>query len=254
MPKKRSTSKAIRVRREYIVEQVARTGEVDVAKIAGELGVSQVTVRRDLSYLDSAGLVRRIHGGAILRPSPDSRSRRMTAEKAAIASAVAAMVSPGDVVGVDVGSTCMAVATALAQRDDLTILTNSMQVALVFRDSQCRVLVPGGRMTSEGSLVGGILGGNGARLHVDKLVLGCGGLSARHGVSYHDMDETLIRRSLLDWSECVILATDHTKFDQVRPFVLGDLDLIDRLVTNRQPSGELGSAIKNAGVDLYLTE
>lgn len=247
-------NRTVQARRDYILSQVARTGEVDVAIVAEELGVSHMTVRRDLSFLDGEGLVRRVHGGATLRPSPDSRSRTMSAEKSDIARAVDMLVRPGDVVAIDVGSTCTAAAAMLAERDDLTVLTTSLRAALKFTESKSTVIVLGGRMNSEGSLVAGSIFDHGQPIHVDIFILGCGGISARQGISYHDLDETALRRRLLGWSKRVVLVADHSKFERVRPFILGGVEIIDTLVTSRQPSAELKAALERNKVEVVSTD
>ncbi|NLA66143.1 MAG: DeoR/GlpR transcriptional regulator, partial [Leucobacter sp.] len=204
-------------RHRTIIDAVIAAGEVDVTALADSLGVSQMTVRRDLRHLDEAGLIRRVHGGATPgRMSPGLRSATMQAEKAAIAARVASMIQPRTAVGLDVGSTCTATAHLLSRQREMTVVTASLYAAMEFDADKTSVFLLGGRLTAEGAVVGT---GSTDEIHValDTIVLGCGGLSAEHGATYHDWDETLVRRGLVKHAQTVILAADHSKFDLVRP-------------------------------------
>lgn len=239
-------------RRSHILEAVRSAGEVDVRRLAADLGVSQMTVRRDLSHLDRVGLLRRVHGGATVRASPTARSEVMPAEKTGIAQAVAGLVQDGDVVGIDVGSTCTAVAHQLALREGLTAVTTSLHAALAFQTSPSRCVLLGGIVTREGSLVDGGPLVHRRELNLTKLVLGCGGVSADRGITYFDLGETAIREDLIERSETVILAADHSKFEVDRAITLGGLGVIDVLVTDAEPPQRLTEALRAAGVEVVV--
>lgn len=239
-------------RREFILNLVRQEGQVDVGEVAQVLNVSPMTVRRDLAHLDQAGLLRRVHGGATARPSPSTRSATMSEEKRRIAKAVDALVTDGDVVGIDVGTTCTAVAAQLALRDGLLGVTNSLQAALQFQYSTSSMVVLGGMLTNESSLINGGLLETRRSLNLDKLVLGCGGVSADRGISYFDLAETEIRAQLVAKSETVILVADHTKFDRVKPVTLDAVDILDILVTTAEPPAPLRTALDRASVDVIV--
>lgn len=211
-----------------------------------------MTVRRDLAQLDEAGLLRRVHGGATARPSPSARSATMSQEKRRIARAVRALVDDGDTVGIDVGTTCTAVAAQLATREDLTAVTNSLQAAIEFQYSRSPMVVLGGLLTSESSLINGGLLEVRRNLHLDKLVLGCGGISETYGITYFDLAETEIRSELVRKSDVVILAADHTKFDRRKPVMLNTLDILDILVTTGDPPEPLRAALDRASVEVIV--
>lgn len=231
--------------------------QVEVGDLADRLGVSEMTIRRDLAELDRAGHLDRVHGGAVPRRAPEfgSRTTTMGVAKAAIAAAVAALVPPGAAVGIDSGTTCHAVAGALAARDDLTgvtVVTHSLHAALALQGSGHRVLVLGGVLTPELSLVRPDPGPALPGVHLDVLVLGCGGIDAARGVTYFDPAEVDVRRSLVAVADRVVLAADHTKVGRRKAMVLGDLDLVDVLVTDREPSDELGRALAAAGAEVVV--
>lgn len=239
-------------RRARILEIVGSTGEMDVSRAALDFGVSQMTVRRDLSFLDKSGLLRRVHGGATARESPSSRTEQRPLEKSRIAKATSDHVGFGEVIGIDVGSTCTAVAAQLALRADLTAVTNSLHAALSFQYSRSPLVLLGGLMTEEASLVDGSLLDLRRDIRLDTLILGCGGLSVDQGITYFDLAETAIRERLVKQSKKVILVADHSKFNVVRNVKLGHFDLIDILVTSQAPPPNLASALNLASVEVVV--
>src|SRR6476646_5253621 len=172
------------VRQRDIIRMLQETRQVDVADLVQRFGVSGMTIRRDLAELDEAGQLHRVHGGAIIRRAPayGSRASIQAGEKDAIARGVAALVEPGAAVGLDTGTTCHAVAAELAHRSDLTVVTNALHAAITVREGGSRVIVLGGLLTRELSLVNPGSVQEPPQVHLDLLVLGCGGLSTDRGI------------------------------------------------------------------------
>lgn len=241
-------------RREHILRQLRESGQVSVSVIAETFNVSEMTVRRDLSELDSDGLLRRVHGGATTkRGAFTSRAEVLPDEKARIAVAAATLVGSGDSVGIDIGTTCLRVARELAARDDVLVVTNSLYAALEFQYSRSSALVLGGQITSEASLVNGEQIGMAPELHLDTLFLGCGGVNAENGVSYFDLAETQIRQRLCEEADRVVLVADHTKLERRRPVLLhGGLSVLDVLITSAPPSPEMTRALDAADVEVVI--
>lgn len=239
-------------RKTYILDLLRDRGRIEVNESAEALDVSAMTIRRDLAELHEEGRVQRIHGGAIARRSPFSiRAEAASAEKSRIARAVNKLILPGDTVGIEVGTTCRAVASELAARDDILAVTNSFQAAIEFQFSRSSLLVLGGLMTAEFALVNAGLGQGSQNIHMDKLVLGCGGLSTE-GISHFDVAETEMRKELIQNSDVVILAADHTKWERRKAILLGQLDVIDMLVTDAEPPAELRQALDQAAVEVII--
>lgn len=241
-------------RQREILDALQAQRQVDVAELAGRFDVSSMTIRRDLADLGEAGLLDRVHGGAVPRRAPayGARVSARSAEKESIGRAVAALVGPGSAIGVDTGTTCHAVSVELARRDDLTIITNSLHAASELRDSGSRTVVLGGTLTPELSLVGPGAVQETPRIHLDLLVLGCGGLSAKRGITYFDPAEVEVRRVLRGLADRVVIAADHSKFDRKMAMVLDDLGVADVLVTDRAPPEQLGRALAEAGVEVVI--
>lgn len=241
-------------RKEFILRSLRETGQVSVSEIADALTVSEMTVRRDLERLDREGLLRRVHGGATMKRGAFlSRAELQPDEKNRIASAAAEMISSGDSVGIDIGTTCHGVAVRLAARENLMIVTNSIYAALEFQYSRSTALVLGGQITNDASLVNGEQVGMAPEVHLDTLILGCGGVTAADGVSYFDLAETQIRQRLCGNASRTILVADHTKLQRRRPVLLrGGLDILDVLITSASPPGEMSRALAHAGVEVVV--
>ena len=241
-------------RQRDILKTLQQVRQVDVTELAQRFGVSGMTIRRDLAELEEAGQLHRVHGGAIIRRAPAYGSRASTRapEKAAIARVVAQLVEPGAAIGIDTGTTCHAVAAELAHRNDLTVVTNALHAAITVREGGSRVIVLGGLLTPELSLVNPGTAQEPPHVHLDLLILGCGGLSVDRGITYFDPTEVEVRRMLAGLADRVVLAADHSKFDHKKAMVLGPLDVIDVLVTDHIPPEHLRTALAAAGVEVVV--
>jgi DeoR/GlpR family transcriptional regulator of sugar metabolism len=135
---------------------------------------------------------------------------------------------------------------------DLTVVTNALHAAITVREGGSRVIVLGGLLTPELSLVNPGIVQEPPQVHLDLLVLGCGGLSVDRGITYFDPTEVEVRRLLAGLADRVVVAADHTKFDRKKAMVLGPLELVDVLVTDRTPPEPLRSALADAGVEVVI--
>ncbi|PZE69296.1 hypothetical protein DEJ27_08410 [Curtobacterium sp. MCPF17_018] len=221
-------------RQAEILRRIVAGETADVGTLASQFEVAEMTIRRDLAALAAAGKVDRIHGGAraVRAPVFERRAGERETEKRAIADAVSLRIPGGQTVGIDIGTTCLAVAEVLAQRDDLVIVTYSIPVASAFRSSACRAILLGGVLTEELSLVNGNILDIRQNVHLDTLVLGCAGYSGTQGISYFDPAEVEVRRALVQATDEVVLAADYTKFAARAAFTLGPADLVSHIVTD----------------------
>ena len=239
-------------RQRDIIQALQQARQVDVNDLAQRFGVSGMTIRRDLAELDEAGQLHRVHGGAVIRrpPAYGSRTSVQAHEKASIARIAAQFVEPGAAVGIDTGTTCHAVAAELARRSDLTVVTNALHAAITVREGGNRVIVLGGLLTQELSLVNLATAQEPPQIHLDLLILGCGGLSLDRGITYFDPAEVEVRRMLIASADRVLVVADHTKFDRKKAMVLGPLDLIDVLVSDQAPPEPLHASLTTAGAEI----
>lgn len=243
-----------RSRQEAILQEIAAEGRVDVSALAVAMGVSAMTIRRDMADLNARGLIQRVHGGATSRQQPEVRAAVMREEKLALARWVAAQVEKGQFLGLDVGSTCTAVARELHELGEVTVLSNSLEALHVLRSSSVELLCVAGRINAEGSIIPHDTASALEPYVLDKVILGCGGISASRGVTYHEVQETFFRRALIRRATEVILVADHTKLGRESSFSLGGLGSIDTLVTTREPEPALAAGLSEAGVLVEVVE
>ncbi|MBU7597052.1 DeoR/GlpR family DNA-binding transcription regulator [Streptomyces sp. P38-E01] len=235
-----------RQRRGIILEAVRRDGAVRVAELVDRLGVSDMTVRRDLDALARSGEVEKVHGGAVAsrgrsaeEPGFEAKSGRQSAAKAAVAEAAAALVEPGSVVAIGAGTTAHAVASRLRSVPDLTVLTNSLPVADLLRAAAAEqdaaapaLLLTGGTPTRSAALVGPLADLVIGSLHVDLLFLGAHGVCPAAGCTSPNLAEAQTNRAFVAGARRVAITADHTKWGVVALSGFASLGEVDWFVTD----------------------
>ena len=237
-----------RQRQERILEEVRRHGGARVSDLVDLLGVSDMTVRRDIETLARQELVVRVHGGATAlegrsaeEPGFAAKSRLALAEKAAIAEAAADLVAPGAAVALSAGTTTYAVAKALLDVPDLTVVTNSPPAADLLHEAQRRdltVVLTGGVRTPSDALVGPVAVRALEDLHVDTVFLGVHGIDERAGLTTPNLAEAETHRALVASARRVVVVADHTKWGVVGLARIAPLDRADVLITDSGISTE----------------
>lgn len=247
---------------------VQGSDRVSVAELAQRLGVSEMTVRRDLGTLEGQGLVRRVHGGAVAtRPREEgggfaAREKWQTSTKDRLGAATAALVEPGSRVLLDAGTTTVHVAAHLAERAPLTVAVLSLQTAVALADRPgIELLVLGGRSRpGEGSLVGPLALRTIESLSFDCFVMSIGGVHAEHGWSEFSLDDAAVKQAGLAQSARTVTVADATKLG-VRAFSqVAALPAVDCFVTDAaaedpltHPNGpQTLQALRDAGVETRL--
>ncbi|MGY0231750.1 DeoR/GlpR family DNA-binding transcription regulator [Longispora urticae] len=247
---------------------VQGAGRVTVAELAQRLGVSEMTVRRDLDELERQGLVTRVHGGAVATRSREeeagftAREGWQSATKDRLGAAVADLVPTGSTVLLDAGTTTVHVAAHLAARAPLTVAVLSLQAAVRLADLPgIRLLIVGGESRpGERSLVGPLAVRAIAALAFDVFVMSIGGVHARHGWSEFSMDDAAVKQAGLLQATRTVAVADATKLG-VRAFSqVATLDAVDTFVTDTaaddpatHPMGpETLAALREAGVETIL--
>jgi DeoR/GlpR family transcriptional regulator of sugar metabolism len=208
-------------RQASILDRVRRDGGARVADLVRVLGVSDMTVRRDIEALAERGLVAKVHGGAIAiegttdEPGYAAKSVQQRDEKTAIARAAAALVKPGSAIGISAGTTTAALAEELTGVADLTVVTNSIPVADVFYRSgrpDQTVVLTGGTRTPSDALVGPVAQEAADRINLDLLFLGVHGMSTRAGYTTPNLSEADTNRALVAAARRLVVLADHTKW------------------------------------------
>ncbi|MER6559645.1 DeoR/GlpR family DNA-binding transcription regulator [Streptomyces sp. NPDC001027] len=235
-------------RRSLILDEVRRRGGVRVNELTRKLGVSDMTVRRDLDALARQGVLEKVHGGAVPvveasthEPGFEAKSGLELTAKEDIAKAAAELVAPGSAIALSGGTTTYALAHHLVDVPDLTVVTNSVRVADVFhvaqrtagpRQGAATVVLTGGVRTPSDSLVGPVADQAIAALHFDVLFLGVHGISAEAGLSTPNLAEAETNRRLVQSARRVVVVADHTKWGVVGLSSFAALEQVDTLVTD----------------------
>ena len=225
-----------------ILERVRTSGGVRVSDLVDQLGVSDMTIRRDLEFLADRGLILKVHGGATAvspgasdEPGFAVKTERRIAEKDAIAARAAEMVRPGTAIALSAGTTTARLALRLVDVAGLTVVTNSIPVADVFyrhgRHDQTVVLTGGVRTPSD-ALVGPVAGTALRTLHVDVLFLGVHGMGERAGFTTPNLLEAETDRALIAAAARLVVVADSTKWDTVGMATIAALTEAQALVTD----------------------
>jgi DeoR family transcriptional regulator of aga operon len=228
-------------RRQAILDQVRDSGYVRAVDLSSALHVDSSTIRRDMERLERAGLIRRMHGGALPADPADTidtpwevrRSQRL-AEKTAIGKAAAALVEDGQTVLIDNGSTAYQVAAALADHRGLTVVTNDLMVALCLRSQGVhQVHVTGGLLLDTVfTLVGPIATQAVEGLHVDWAFLGAEGVEPEAGITNINVVEIPLKRAMIAAARNAAVVADSSKFGRRSLATVCALDDVDAVITD----------------------
>lgn len=250
--------------RQDVIQDLLRSQRfATVRELASAVGVSPMTVRRDLETLESGGAVRRVYGGAkalapapVEAPVPEQRyAERMLengAAKTLLAREAACFVSDGDTIGLDGSTTAVHLARQLRDRD-VTVVTNNLLVVNEISGGAARVFVPGGmvRETTH-TLVGDeAVAGLGA-FNADVVFFSCTGFHPEVGLSDSNAEEVAVKRALFGLGGRRIALIDRSKYGRQSLLNLIDLREVEGLVTDGRPDGALRRSLEAAGTRVWI--
>ena len=231
-------------RQEAILREVERVGGARVSELVDLLGVSDMTVRRDIEALAVNGLVLKVHGGAtaVVGRSAEEPGFRVKSEmnpmqKSTIARAAAGLIAPGSSIAISAGTTTYAVAHELVNVPNLTVVTNSPRVADLLHNPQredLAVVLTGGVRTPSDALAGPVADATLRSLHVDTLILGVHGIHQVAGLTTPNLIEAATNRALIASAQRVIVVADHSKWGVIGLSTIATLDQVDVLVTDAE--------------------
>src|SRR3954465_7910728 len=253
-----------RQRQAFILERVREDGAVRVADLVRELGVSDMTVRRDLEILDERGLLEKVHGGAtsisgsaVFEPGFAAKSSLQQAEKAASADAAVGLAEPGMAVAVSAGTTTYALAQRLANVPGIPAVTNSIQVADVLpragRPDQT-IILTGGVRTPSDALVGPFAVAALRTVHLDQVFMGVHGMDPPSGLPPPNVLEAETDRALVDAARRLVVLADHTKWGVIGISTIARLDQADAVVTDRGITAEAREQLGSRVGELIVAE
>jgi DeoR/GlpR family transcriptional regulator of sugar metabolism len=240
-----------------IADLARESGSIRVSDLSDRLGVTEVTIRRDLARLAEAGVVRREHGGAVALRGVESQYALRAGEeqeaKRAIARCAAELVADGATIVIDSGSTTAEFARELVHKQNLRVVTNAITTAAeVAENPDATIILTGGvfRRSTRGT-VGDIAVRTLSALRADQAFIAAAGVAV-DGLSYPALEEVSVKQAMIASAAEVILLADHSKFDQVSLALFADLGAIDRFVTSAPPEGTLALALEEAGVEVIV--
>ncbi|MNO15731.1 Glycerol-3-phosphate regulon repressor [compost metagenome] len=234
-----------------IIEQLKQQGQVKVPDLSNRFTVSEETVRRDLILLEKEGLAKRVYGGAVLNkpisyePPYLQRQKVRLEEKERIGRMAAELIESGDTIVIDVGTTTLELAKAIAGRERLTILTNSLAVAYHLMESlnngrfSGKIFVVGGELNSEQQSMSGTLGESViSQFRVDKAFISIGGISPERGISDYDPSETGMSRRMVEAAYQTVVLADGSKFNKEAFIEIVPLRKVHTIVSDVAPPKE----------------
>ncbi|GAA0687311.1 MAG: DeoR/GlpR family DNA-binding transcription regulator [Clostridium cadaveris] len=240
-----------------IVNIVNKSKKIEVNALAEMLGVSPVTIRKDLGSLEEKGLLSREHGYAVMLNTDDINNRLAVCyeTKVKIAKAAANMVSSGETVMIESGSSCALLAGELSNSDkDVTIITNSAFIAGYVRENgNSRVILLGGEYQKESQVMVGPLVRICAReFHVDKLFVGTDGFNPDYGFSGSDMMRTEAMKCLAESARKVILLTDSSKFEKQGVVMQLRFDELQGIVTDSEIPDSAKKLLEDKNIEITI--
>lgn len=253
-------------RRQRIVDLVEQRNGATVAELSEYFGISAATVRRDLLQLSEQGLIERAHGGAVPKragrsyafPEPPvlARASVQVAEKRCIGRAAAKYVKDGEVIIVNGGTTTAEMISHLAERQDLTVITNALNITfLLSHYPNIKVIVLGGALRhSELSMLGALTEDALQNLRADKLFMGTPAIHVDYGLSADDMTEVQSDRNIMAAAREIIVLADHTKFGRIATMRQAPVERIRHLITDSRVPETYVTALRERGVDVEVVE
>jgi DeoR/GlpR family transcriptional regulator of sugar metabolism len=243
-------------RQQYILTTLQRQGKVIASDLSAALEVSEDTIRRDLRKLAEAGLLQRVHGGALpsspAATSYTARQAQSPTAKAAIAQAAAQLVTPGQVIILDGGTTTLQVAQHLPADLRATVVTNSPPIAVALADHpRVEVLLIGGRLDKDSLVSIGAVTIEGFRiLRADLCMLGICSLHPETGITVPDLEEAYVKRAMIASAAEVVALASAEKLGTAATYTVGPLTELTHLVTEPGVSDELLAPYRALGITI----
>ena len=242
-----------------LMEYLQENGIIKMDTLMDMFDISIETARRDLNHLEKEGLIKKIYGGATLvekvtrEPANAERLASNINEKEAIGRKCAEFIEDGDSIMLEVGTTVLQIAKAVKEKKNLTVITNSLPVVQELIDTDFQLYIIGGRIRhDEGAISGAVSMFEMSSFHINKAFIGAGGITLKNGISDFDIEESLVRRKIIEQSGEVFLAADSSKFGRDVLARIAPLDSVDLIITDDKIKPSLLSEFEEAGMNVVL--
>lgn len=249
-------------RRSVILNKLHDEGRVNVVSLVEIFGVSEVSIRKDLAVLEERQLLVRVKGGAInIHQTEDfddlsisSKQKIHSTEKRILGKFAASLIKENETIILDSGTTIMEVAKNLENFNNLTIITNALNMAITLNNyDRFSVIVLGGKMRSLSYSTVGMLSEYALKnFYCDKLFLGVDSFNIKDGLSTPNIEEASLNQAMIASAKEVIAVFDSSKFGKRGFAHISKLDRINTIVTDSNISEEYKQYIESAGIKLHI--
>ncbi|MGO1003400.1 DeoR family transcriptional regulator [Lysobacter sp. CA196] len=251
-----------RSRRQQILQCLIEQNSVQVAELVERFDVSAVTIRADLSHIESQGLATRTHGGATLVRTPPleqdihEKDALNLPLKECIGARAAQLVQAGDNIIIDSGSTTMTLARHLRGHRDVTVMTNGLNIAWELANAPgVDVLLTGGSLRKQSlSLQGSQAEASLNAYSFDTLFLGVDGLDLQFGLTTHDEAEARLNHRMVERARRIVVLTDASKFGRVSLHRIARLDQTHAVITDAGIDDRYRDGLQQRGIELIIAE
>jgi len=248
-------------RREKILDLIKEDGQAKVIDLSRLFKVTEVTIRQDLEKLEQDGYIVREHGGAYLKNANNDlhdlvmpNQKHHLKEKMMIARKAIQFIEEGDTIILDSGSTTTEIAKLLMSFNNLTVITNALNIAIMLgAQPGINVLVTGGEFKAPTlSLTGQKAADSFQNLHVDKLFLATAGIALKSGLTYPGISDICVKRAMIESADEIYLVADSSKIGKSAFASLGAISLINYLITDSKIQSDDIKLFENYDVKLII--
>ena len=245
-------------RRTKILDYIKQNGFAKVQTLSKTFQVTEVTIRQDLEFLEKEGFVHREHGGAYIDRESNTTSsitqfnKENLEKKREIARKAVCFIPEGDSIILDSGSTTTELAKLLQNFKRLTVITNSLSVAMILGENpNIDLIITGGLFRQQTmSLTGELAADSFKNIHVNKLFLATAGISTTLKLTYPNLSDLVVKSAMIKSADSVYLLADTSKLGSSAFANLGPASLIQTLITDSDIPGDFALELKNAGIQI----
>lgn len=249
-------------RRNEILEKLQAEKRVVVSELSQHYQVSEETIRRDLEKLENDGYAIKSYGGAVINEQSklelplNIRKNRNVVEKQQIAEQISGLIHDGESIMLDASSTAVFVARALKNKKNLTVITNSIEILIEHLDNSDWSVLSTGGLSKEGSfaLVGPQTDKMLKSYHVDTAIISGKGLDLEMGLTDSEEFHANNKNTMLGSAGRRILAVDSSKFDKIAFTRIGEISMVDIVVTDQQPEAKWLQFFKEHDIECVYPE
>ncbi len=249
-------------RRERIQEYLALHRIARSNDLSRLLAASEATIRRDLEWLEKAGVIQRTHGGAMLKQRLDSeaeyrhRAQLHSEEKRCIGEAAVSLVEEGDIIFINSGTTTTQIIRHMRNITDMTIITNNLIAALDIGDVRYELIMLGGTFQPRSNSVAGRFAvSNLSQIYANKAFIGVDGINLKYGCTVPSNAESEIVRIMIERTHGeVIVCADHSKWGVISNFEITQIDRINKLITDSHLDLTAQDSLRSLGIEILLAD